>query len=106
MKYKPGKRVAFYEVTAIHGESLDPTLVVGSVIIDNMRGPVTTWNFLSQETTQETTVVGTRLGFARVNDEATRAVPEPALQAILDERKAAAEAAETAKDDHAVAHRG
>lgn len=89
MKLKAGKRVAFYEVAAIHGEPPRPSMKLGSVLIDNMRGPVTTWSFLSTETNQETTVVGTRLGFARVNDEATRAVPEPALQAILDERKAA-----------------
>lgn len=95
MKYKPGKRVAFYEVTAIHGEPPRPSMKLGSVLIDNMRGPVATWSFLSRETNQETAVVGTRLGFARVNDEATRAVPEPALQTILDKRKAAAEAADS-----------
>ncbi|MBF4459507.1 hypothetical protein [Pseudoclavibacter sp. VKM Ac-2867] len=98
MKFKPGKRVAFYEITAIHGESPRPSMKLGSILIDNMRGPVTTWGFLDTESNQETTVVGTRVGFARVNDEATRVIPEPALQAILDERKAAAEAAESAQE--------
>lgn len=98
MKYKPGKRVAFYEIITVQGEPPRPSMEVGSILIDDMRGSVATWSFLNTETKQETTVVGARLGFARINDEATRAVPEPALQAILDERKAAREAAEIPKE--------
>lgn len=94
MKYKPNQRVAYYEVTAISDPSPAENLEVGGILIDKLRGKHTQWDFMNMDSgTLSGWIVGELLGYARVDPETMKPVPEPKLQAILDERKKALDAA-------------
>ena len=86
MIYKPNQRVAYYEVTG-KSEPCAAKVELGDILIDRPRGETTSWDFLNRETGDSSWVAGTRLGFARVGADAKQAVPEPALQAVLDARE-------------------
>lgn len=91
MQYKPNQRVAYYEVTGISDPNPTKNLEVGGILIDRPRGEITSWDFFNTETGRMGWVAGTRLGFARVDPETLTPIPEPDLQRVLDEKRAALE---------------
>lgn len=88
MNKKPGQRIALYEITAAP-DNVPEQLTVGKILVDRPRGESTCWEFLDHDRTL-LTIHGKRLGFARINPDGNSHTPEPALQAKLDEMKAAA----------------
>lgn len=87
MRYKPNQRVAYYEVTK-KSEGCTVKVEVGEILVDRPRGEWTTWEFSNAEG-DRFTIVGKRLGFARVPaDPDGNHIHEPKLQAALEELKA------------------
>lgn len=88
MIYKPNQRVAYYRVTG-KSDPCPAQVDVGGVLIDKIRGKVTTWNFYNSRTGEAAWLAGVCIGYARVDRETMRPVPEPALQAVLDSMREA-----------------
>lgn len=86
MEYKPNQRVAYYRVTG-KSEPCAANIKVGAILVDRPRGEVTSWDFMNMRTGEHSWVAGERIGFARVDPETMQPVPEPALQAVLDEMR-------------------
>lgn len=93
MRYKPGQRVAFYEVTGISDPSPAKNLEVGEILIDGLRGKHTQWDFINLDSsTPDGWITGKLLGYARVDPKTLKPIPEPKLQAILGAKKEARDA--------------
>jgi len=90
MKYKANQRVAYYRVTGISDPSPAKDLAIGGILVDRNRGEETDWQFMNMESgTESGWIAGVRIGFAKVDPETLKPVPEPSLQTILDALKAA-----------------
>jgi hypothetical protein len=82
------RRLAFYAVDGLSEPKPGALMEIGMICVDRPRGRETIWEFNS--TGRKTWASGTRLGYATLGDDGFTPVPEPALQAVLDARAAAA----------------
>lgn len=83
MIYKPNQRVAYYRVTG-KSEPCPAQIEVGGILIDKLRGKVTNWDFYNSRSGATGWITGECIGYARVDPETMKPVPEPALQLVLD----------------------
>ncbi|MFC4225436.1 hypothetical protein [Lysinibacter cavernae] len=88
-RFKPGSRRAYYVVTGKSEPNPMSEIDVGAVLISDLQGPRGEWTFFNTTTGEESWLVGKLLGYARVNDDGETCTPEPKLQSVLDEMKAA-----------------
>lgn len=92
MQFKANQRVAYYKVTGMSKPM--EGVAIDSVLVDRMRGKTTSWEFFNTKTGKAgASISGDLLGYARIDPETMKPIPEPELQAKLDDRKAKLEAA-------------